>query len=136
MMHLSIFPPQKKIEISTADVADTLSRVLIELLPSLTPKQGKSLLESGITYLRRTLGGTNNSAISRLEEGLNLVVILCETPLIPRINPESFRSSADSVMAWMNEQFLDNEPLLDCFLQAFADLQAHRRYAGSTPAYF
>ena len=113
---------------------DTLASVLIELLPSLTPSEGLILLNAGIRYFQHSSNEAQQGLITRLEESISLINELCAAPLIPRINPELFRAYANQVTSWINEQFLDDEHLLDSVLQAFDDLYAHRRYAGSTPA--
>ena len=112
---------------------DTLASVLIELLPSLTPTQGLTLLNAGICYLQHVPNELPRGAVARLEESISLINELCEEPVIPQINPDLFRAHADQVTTWINEQFSGDEQLLDSVLQAFGDLYAHRRYAGSTP---
>ncbi len=135
LMNWSIFKPSVNNKISpTIAFADTLAQVLIELLPSLTATQGQQLLAAGIDFLQPR--NAYLVQIQSLENALQVVDSVSQTPVIPAIDRTAFREHANGIEQWINEQFLDNKPLCTNFLNAFETLAAHRRYANATPHIF
>ncbi|MFZ4077673.1 MAG: hypothetical protein ACOYKA_06780 [Legionellaceae bacterium] len=118
----SWFKPTEQNEIRSEAWATTFAKVLLELLPMLTPSQGMLLLGSGIAYLDKLPGMLHDPALTLLRENLNSIDILCASTVVPDIVPQLFQEHAQSIKAWMITSFSDDIPLLECFLKAFENL--------------